>query len=71
MPPSDLSNACYEAALQLVQRIDDNLVTGRQHYRDRDGQLLQHFDQVLIAIIEGNLELPVGTQTPQRGETLC
>lgn len=44
----------YQAALQLVNRIDWNLAQGR-HYRTRSGRLLVHLDQVVEAILRDEL----------------
>ena len=47
--------ATYAASLQLVAVIDDNLATGRVHYRTRSGRLLRTLDEVVRAILAGNL----------------
>ncbi len=44
----------YQAALQLVRRIDEHLAQGR-HYRTRSGRPLFHLDQVVEAILRGEL----------------
>ncbi len=45
----------YQAALQLVRHIDQDLAQGRRHYRTRSGRLLVHLDQVVEAILRGEL----------------
>ena len=47
--------ARYMAALALVQAIDENLATGRQHYRTKSGHLLRTLDEVVRAIMADNL----------------
>ena len=47
--------ACYWAALELVQYIDESLTKGTQHYRTRSGQLLRTLDEVVNAILTDNL----------------
>jgi hypothetical protein len=45
----------YLTALELVARIDEDLTRGRRHYRNRGGLLLTCLDEVVEAIIAGNL----------------
>ena len=54
-PRIDDQETRYLAALALVQIIDENLTTGRQHYRTRSGQLLRTLDEVIRAILADNL----------------
>jgi hypothetical protein len=52
---ADDQQARYMAALELVRAIDENLTTGRQHYRTKSGQLLRTLDEVVRAILADNL----------------
>lgn len=45
----------YRASLELVARIDENLTRGVKHYRTRTGLLLTTLDEVVRAIVAGNL----------------
>lgn len=47
--------AVYAAGLQLVEVIDDNLATGRVHYRTKAGKLLLTLEEVVRAILAGKL----------------
>ncbi len=47
----------YEAALELVQLIDEHLTNGTQHYRTKSGKLLRTLDQVVNAILADNLRI--------------
>ena len=49
---------CYQAALKLVERIDDDLTRGTYYYRNNDGELLLTLDQVVVAILDDDLLLP-------------
>jgi hypothetical protein len=49
--------AAYHAALELVARIDEDLVRGIRHYRTQAGLLLTTLDEVVRAILEDNLLL--------------
>lgn len=51
-------DARYLTALKLVSQIDQNLATGRHHYRDCDGRLLQDLGQVVHAILADALHNP-------------
>lgn len=46
----------YYAALSLVERIDEDLETGRRHYRDSEGLLLGNLDEVVRAILNNELQ---------------
>ena len=50
--------ATYNAALELVARIDDDLTRGVRHYRNKDGLLLTTLDEVVRAILDDNLLIP-------------
>jgi hypothetical protein len=54
--------ACYAAALRLVQGIDRHLQAGTRHYYDTQGRLLTTLDQVVNAILSNTL------QPTQKGE---
>jgi hypothetical protein len=45
----------YKVAYVLVQRIDADLTSGRRHYRDKAGVLLTTLDQVVRALMAGEL----------------
>ncbi len=45
----------YYAALELIARIDADLLHGTRHYRNKSGQLLTTLDQVVGAILKENL----------------
>ncbi len=47
--------ATYYAALELVQRIDDDLSRGIRHYRNKAGILLNTLDEVINAILGDDL----------------
>jgi hypothetical protein len=42
-------------AYVLVQRIDADLASGRRHYRDKAGVLLTTLEQVVRALIDGEM----------------
>jgi hypothetical protein len=48
--------AAYRASLELVTRIDEDLSRGRRHYWNRSGILLTCLDEVVEAILSGNLD---------------
>ena len=50
--------ATYDAALELVARIDDDLTRGIRHYRTKAGVLLTTLDEVVRAILDDNLLIP-------------
>jgi len=50
--------ASYNAALNLVAQIDEDLTRGTRHYRTKNGELLTTLDQVVNAILADNLLLP-------------
>lgn len=50
-----LDRACYAASLALVAGIDEDLTSGRRHYRNRAGRLLVTLDQVIEAIVNDDL----------------
>jgi len=54
---SEEQAAVYAAALQLIEHIDENLATGRCHYRTKSGKLLRTLDEVVRAILADNLML--------------
>lgn len=47
--------ARYQAALVFVNTVDENLTTGRRHYRSRAGVLLQTLDEIVRALLAGEL----------------
>lgn len=47
----------YSYSLEIVEKIDRNLESGRQHYRNRAGDLLTTLDQVISAIINDDLAI--------------
>ena len=51
----------YYAALQLVERIDEDLRQGTRHYWTKAGKLLTRLDEVVRAILDGEL-LEVGDE---------
>lgn len=53
--PSIHRRASYAASLLLVADIDEDLTTGRRHYRNRAGGLLKTLDQVVRAILADDL----------------
>jgi hypothetical protein len=53
--PVVVYEAAYEAALELVERIDQDLRQGTGHYRRRDGRLLEKLDEVVLAILSDDL----------------
>jgi len=50
------SHAAYYAALELVAGIEENLASGRRHYRAKNGELLVTLDEVVNAIVNHRLE---------------
>lgn len=44
------------AYLSLIEQIDQHLTRDTRHYRDNDGQLLLHLDQVVRAILADKLD---------------
>ena len=48
---SDDADACYAAALSLVQAIDRDLQRGTRHYYNAAGRLLVSLDEVIQAIL--------------------
>lgn len=44
-------------SLQLIEIIDETLRRGHRHYRNKEGKLLQHLDQVILAILRDDLQL--------------
>ena len=48
----------YQMALNLVRVIDEDLNKGLRHYRNPAGQLLTKLDEVINALLEGDLLLP-------------
>lgn len=55
----DPAEAAFQAALQLVERIEAQLAYGRP-YRDRAGQVLADLGDVVRAILEDNLQSQEG-----------
>lgn len=53
--------ASYAVSLLLVADIDEDLTSGRHHYRNRAGGLLLALDQVVNAILADDL-LTVGAE---------
>jgi len=54
----DDREARYQAALELVERIDDDLTRGVRHYRTKGGALLGTLDEVIRAILSDDLLVP-------------
>jgi hypothetical protein len=52
---SSEQEATYNAALELVARIDEDLTRGVRHYRTKAGVLLTTLDEVVRAILDDNL----------------
>lgn len=48
----------YLPALELVDRIDEDLTRGVKHYRTKAGKLLETLDQVVVAILIDDLAEP-------------
>ena len=48
----------YNAALELIARIDEDLTRGIRHYRTKAGVLLNTLDEVVRAILDDNLLVP-------------
>jgi hypothetical protein len=61
-PTTAVDEATYRAALELVARIDEDLTRGVRHYRTRAGVLLTCLDEVVAAILSGNLLVVEATQ---------
>jgi hypothetical protein len=61
--------AAYHAALELVARIDEDLVRGIRHYRTKAGLLLTTLDEVVRAILEDNLLLTEEQENGRRWVT--
>lgn len=51
----DDADACYAAALSLVQAIDKDLQRGTRHYYNAAGKLLVSLDEVIQAILSDEL----------------
>lgn len=47
--------AAYQAALQLVANIDEDLTRGIRHYRNKGGGLLTTLDEVIRPIVVDEL----------------
>jgi len=56
-PPENEREATYNAALELVAIIDENLTRGTCHYRNKAGLLLTTLDEVVHAILDDDLLL--------------
>lgn len=55
----------FTRALHAVEAIDADLASGRHHYRNRDGRLLTRLDEVVRALIDGELMAgPIGPTQP-------
>jgi hypothetical protein len=52
---NDDPDACYAAALSLVQAIDKDLQRGTRHYYNAAGKLLVSLDEVIQAILSDDL----------------
>jgi len=52
---ADDADACYAAALKLVQSIDRELQKGTRHYYDTRGRLLRTLDEVIHALLTDSL----------------
>ncbi len=46
----------YQAIYRLVVAIDDHLARGDRHFYRRNGERLDHLDQVVRAIMEDELQ---------------
>lgn len=46
----------FTAYLNLIEQIDEHLTRDTRHYRDNDGRLLLHLDQVVRAILADKLD---------------
>ena len=57
-------DATYQAALELVAQIDEDLTRGTRHYRTRSGVLLTTLDEVVNAILADNLMLSEQQEEP-------
>ncbi len=54
----DEQEAAYCAALELTAQIDQHLGQGTRHYRTRRGVLLVSLDEVVRAVLDGELWQP-------------
>lgn len=59
VPTPEERQAGYYTALELVAMIDENLTRDIYHYRNRAGVLLETLDQVVHAILNDDLLLPI------------
>lgn len=50
-----MSETKYRYALALVRVIDRHLKYGTHHYRHQSGRLLRSLDEVIVAILQGEL----------------
>lgn len=66
VPTPAEQEATYQAALELVAIIDENLTRGVFHYRNKAGVLLTTLDEVIHAILDDNLLLPEKRGEAQR-----
>jgi len=67
VPTPTEREATYNAALELVAIIDENLTRGVYHYRNKAGVLLTTLDEVINAILCDDLHLPAYQEEVQRG----
>ncbi len=58
------ADACYAAALNLVEAIDRDLQRGTRHYYSASGRLLVSLDEVIEAILNDELiiDRPAGNR---------
>lgn len=57
-PTAAEREARYQASLDLVARINDDLTRGIRHYRNNAGVLLTTLDEVVRAILDNELMVP-------------
>lgn len=53
--------AVFQRALAYVEAVDADLTSGRRHYRNRAGVLLNSLDQVVQAILDNDLAITEST----------
>lgn len=54
-PTPKPTQATYHAALELVAQIDEDLTRNTGHYYTKSGRLLTTLDEVIRAILSGDL----------------
>lgn len=55
LPGPAEQDATYHAALELVAQIDEGVTRGTGHYYTKSGRLLTTLDEVIRAILSGDL----------------